>query len=101
MNRAQSLFRSVSSTEAWAKFLNEKRVLTDKAKLARGERGDLVAVSTEIVVLDTLYGSKKAEVSAEEDAVLSVELAEAGSTTEFEYMLGKAATGVGRTEYLH
>lgn len=100
MNRAQSLFRSASTTEEWEAFRKERRALTDKATLAREKRGDLGAVSREIDVLDTLYESRKAEVSAEEDAVLAVELSETGCTTEFEYMLGEAASGVRRTEYL-
>lgn len=98
MNRHQSLFRSSdSATEAWKAFLKEERSLLDEDKRVREEGGDPAAVTAKLCALDACYKAAKTEESAAEDDILAVALYES-RLTEFEYMLGKAASGVRHTE---
>lgn len=95
MHRAQPLFRSDSARQAWAAFVREMVPLEREAEQLKKEGGDLADISEKIDALQILYNAKKAEESGVEDAVLAKELLESGQT-EFEYMLGDAASGVRR-----
>lgn len=79
-------------------FLKEMRSLQREEARLKSAAADLTAVVEKMDALKVLYQTQKIEASGAEDAVLAVELFQTGKT-EFEYMLGEAATGVRHEAY--